>query len=271
MVTKEDVIKQIQDFVGEYQKSAGIVTAWNEPIVGFAAADDPLFQDLKRVVVETHAVPRELLESARTVISFFLPFTKSVAGTNIKERLSSPEWALSYIETNELIKQLSNHMTEVFAEVGEKVVTIPATHNWIEDKLVSNWSHRHVAYIAGLGTFGLNNMLITDKGCSGRIGSLITSATIEPDTRPDREACLAKFDGSCKRCVKRCVNESLFEDSFDRFRCYDQLLENVEEYKNVGYADVCGKCLAAVPCTHTNPAKLKRKAQEKKKSRTTQS
>jgi epoxyqueuosine reductase QueG len=266
MVIKEVVVKEIQDFVGEYQKSDAIVTAWEEPIVGFAAADDPLFEELKSVVVETHSVPRELLKSARTVISFFLPFAKSVAATNIKERLSSPEWALSYVETNQLIKQLSQHMAEVFAEGGEEVVAIPATHNWIEDKLVSNWSHRHVAYIAGLGKFGLNNMLITDKGCSGRIGSLITSAVIEPDKRNDAEACLFKFDGSCKRCVKKCVNESLFEDSFDRFRCYAQLLENVKEHKNVGYADVCGKCLAAVPCTHTNPVKLKLKAQEKKKS-----
>lgn len=41
--------------------------------------------------------------------------------------------------------------------------------------------------------------------------------------------------------------------SFDRFRCYDMLLKNVERHSEVGYADVCGKCLVAVPCSHTNP------------------
>lgn len=261
---KETLIEEIRNFVSEYQKNGDIATSWGKPLIGFAAANDPLFDELKKVVAETHAVPGDLLEDARAVISFFLPFTKSVSATNIKERLSSPEWAISYIETNELIKQLSLHMAGVFERAGEKVVAIPATHNWIEDTLISNWSHRHVAYIAGLGRFGLNNMLITDKGCSGRIGSLITSAMIEPDSRPEMEACLYKFEGSCKKCVARCVNEALIEDSFDRFKCYAQLLENVEQHKNIGYADVCGKCLAAVPCTHANPVKLKLKAMAKR-------
>lgn len=261
---KNKTIQVIEDFVAEYQKKEDVITSWGVPIIKFAAADDPLFEQLKTAVSPTHAVPKDLLKNAGTVVSFFLPFPKSVTSTNIKERLSSPEWAASYIETNELIKQLSLHLAEVFAAADEEVVSIPATHNWIKEKLISNWSHRHVAFIAGLGQFGLNNMLITDKGCCGRIGSLITSAVIEPDTRPEIEACLYKYDDSCKKCVRKCVNEALFEDSFDRFKCYDQLLENVEEHKSVGYADVCGKCLAAVPCSHINPVKMKLKTKKVK-------
>lgn len=260
---KDKIIQEIEDFVAKYQDKTDISTGWGLPLVRFAAADDPLFEELKIAVVSSHAVPRDLLPNAQTVISFFLPFSKSVGASNIKEQLSSPEWAVSYIETNELIKQLSLHITRFFEDSGEKVVTIPPTHNWIEDKLVSNWSHRHIAFIAGLGRFGLNNMLITDKGCSGRIGSLITSAVIEADSRPETEACLHKFDSTCKKCVRKCVNDALFEDSFDRFKCYAQLLTNVEAYKDLGYADVCGKCLAAVPCSHANPVKLKQKAQKR--------
>jgi epoxyqueuosine reductase QueG len=254
---KKRTIQEIEDFVAKYQQKKDISTSWGVPLLGFAAADDPLFEQLKTAVSSTHAVPKDLLKNAGTVVSFFLPFPKSVTSTNTKERLSSHEWAVSYVETNELIKQLSLHLTELFTAANEEVVSIPATHNWIEDKLISNWSHRHVAFIAGLGQFGLNNMLITDKGCCGRVGSLITSALIEPDDRSEVEACLYKFDGSCKKCVRKCVNDALFEDSFDRFKCYDQLLENVEEHKAVGYADVCGKCLAAVPCSHINPVKMK--------------
>jgi len=264
---KNRTTQEIENFVEEYQKKNDIATSWGVPLVGFAEATDPIFDQLKTAVSPTHAVPQDLLTNAGTVVSFFLPFPKSVTSTNIKERLSSPEWAVSYIETNELIKQLSLHLTEVFADAGEEVVTIPATHNWIKEKLISNWSHRHVAFIAGLGRFGLNNMLITDRGCCGRIGSLITSAVIDPDARPEEESCLYKYDGSCKKCVRKCVNEALFEDSFDRFRCYDQLLKNVEEHKSVGYADVCGKCLAAVPCSHINPVKIKLKAKKCKSKR----
>jgi epoxyqueuosine reductase QueG len=257
MSMKNRTTQEIVAFVAAYQQNKNITTNWGVPLIRFADAADPLFDQLKIAVSPTHAVPQDLLADAGTVISFFLPFPKSVASTNIKERLSSSQWALSYIETNELIQQLSGHLTGLFTGEGEQVVTIPATHNWIEDTLVSNWSHRHVAFIAGLGRFGLNNMLITDKGCCGRIGSLITTAVIEADTRPVRESCLYKYDGSCKKCVVKCVGDALFEDSFDRFKCYDQLLKNVEQHKAVGYADVCGKCLAAVPCSHINPVTRK--------------
>jgi len=254
---KEAIIHEIRKFVSNYQDDQTISTRWGEPLVGFAAAADPLFAELKEVVIDSHALPRELLPNAETVIAFFLPFPKSISMSNVKDRLSSPAWAVGYIETNMLIGRLVEHMIDVLGKAGALTVGVPATHNWIEDKLISNWSHRHVAFIAGLGRFGQNNMLITDKGCSGRLGSLITTAKIEPDSRPETEACLFKYDGSCKKCVRKCVNEALQEDKFDRFKCYAQLLENVEEHKNIGYADVCGKCLAAVPCTHTNPVKMK--------------
>lgn len=257
---KNRTTQEIQDYVAEYQKNNDITTNWGIPVVGFADAADPLFKQLKKVVSPTHATPQDLLASAGSVVSFFLPFPKSVSTSNTKKRLSSREWAISYVETNELIKHLSFHLTGLFSAVNQKVVTIPATHNWDEDKLISDWSHRHVAFIAGLGRFGINNMLITEKGCCGRIGSLITSSVIEPSCRSEVESCLYKYDGSCKKCVSKCVNEALFEDSFDRFTCYDQLLQNVEEHKSIGYTDVCGKCLAAVPCSHTNPVKLKLKA-----------
>ncbi len=261
---KNRTTQEIKGFVAEYQKKKDITTSWGVPLVKFAKAADPIFLQLKTAVSPTHVVPQDLLVNARTVVSFFLPFPKSVSFTNTKDHLSSPEWAVSYIETNELIKQLSYHLREVYTGVGEKVVTIPATHNWIEDKLISNWSHRHVAFIAGLGRFGVNNMLITEQGCCGRVGSLITSARIEPDLRPEEEYCLYRYDGSCKKCVGKCINEALFKDSFDRFKCYDQVLKNVEEHKAIGYADVCGKCLAAVPCSHTNPVKMKLRAEKSK-------
>jgi hypothetical protein len=37
------------------------------------------------------------------------------------------------------------------------------------------------------------------------------------------------------------------------------LLENVEKLKGIGYADVCGKCLVDVPCSHRNPVAMKKR------------
>lgn len=254
---KEQVIDHIQRFVETYQEDPEIQTAWGVPIVGFASADDPLFPELNRVASPTHAVPEDFLETARTVIAWFIPFGKSMTRTNTRGRNCSGEWAVAYVETNEMIRHLSLSLNEWFDEQGQASVVIPATHNWDEEKLISDWSHRHVAYMAGIGNFGLNNMLITDKGCCGRVGSFITSADIPRDSPMDREACLFRHDGSCRKCIKNCVNDVYPDDysgqRFNRFKCYDMCLENVKVNEDRGYADVCGKCLVGVPCSHMDP------------------
>ena len=262
---KSIITDYIIQFVSVFSASEEVSTSWGTPLVGFASAGDALFTELKTAVSPSHSVPTDLLPDAHTVIAFFLPFPKSASTANAKGRMSSSKWARSYIETNELIKQMSAGLSELLQEHGAKAATVPATHNWIEDTLISNWSHRHVAFIAGLGRFGLNNMLITSQGCCGRIGSMVTTAEITPDPRSEKEACLYKFDGSCKKCVNKCVVEALSEDCFDRFKCYRQLLENAEKHKDLGHADVCGKCLAAVPCAHTNPVKMKTDARKGRK------
>jgi len=261
---KDEIIVRIREFVAEYQRKNAVQSQWGEPLVGFAAAEDPLFVRLQEAVSPTHLVPEDVLAGARTVIAFFLPFPKSTTSTNLKERLASKEWAVCYVETNELIRLLSEHLQAFLQTLGHQAAAIPATHNWNEETLMSDWSHRHVAYIAGLGNFGLNNMLITEKGCSGRVGSLVTTLPVVPDGQRQEPACLYKYDGSCQKCVRKCVNDALFEKSFDRFKCYEMLLKNVDEHREVGYADVCGKCLVAVPCSHINPVQLKLQKERRK-------
>lgn len=247
----------IQDFVKTYPDKQGITTQWGIPIVGFAAAADPIFPELSAIASSTHAVPQDFLPEAKTVLAYFMPFPKNVTRGNIKGKQSSQAWGMAYIETNEMIGKLNLYLQEWFVSRGHQSITIPATHNWDEKKLISDWSHRHIAYIAGLGKFGLNNMLITDQGCCGRVGSFITSAEIEPDPRPDQEACLYKDDGSCQKCTQSCVNQALHPDAFDRFKCYEMLLKNAAAHRSIGYADVCGKCLVGIPCSHMNPVKRK--------------
>jgi hypothetical protein len=46
--------------------------------------------------------------------------------------------------------------------------------------VTSNWSERHSAYIAGLGTFCLSYSLISEKGCAGRYGTVVTDLDLEP-------------------------------------------------------------------------------------------
>jgi epoxyqueuosine reductase QueG len=256
---KKEIKDELSGFVLRYGSERSIETEWEKPLIGFASAGDPLFPELRRLVSPAHGLPGDLLTNARTVVAFFLPLGKSIGRSNIPGSLASREWALAYLETNMLISETGLHMKHYIESKGYDAISTPPTHNFDPLSLVSDWSHRHIAFIAGLGRFGLNNMLITGSGCCGRIGSFITSLELFPDQRPTEEACLYRHDGSCRLCTNRCVGDALFPDRFDRHKCYQRCLENEKEHQVLGHADVCGKCLVGVPCTFADPVEEMRK------------
>ena len=163
---------------------------WRDPLVGVAAADDPLLPVLREAVDPEHAMPQDLLPGAQTVITFFFPFKREVGReNNVSGDLAGQSWVDSYVSTNALIAETNARIQEQIAARGFQCALTPATHNFDPQKLVSLWSHRHLAYIAGLGTFGHNNLLITAAGCCGRYGSLTTDMPLPPTPRPDGEHC----------------------------------------------------------------------------------
>ena len=250
---KQDIRREIGDIVARRHEEHGTTTRWLAPLVGFASAADPLFVRSKQAVSPTHALPGDLLPSAKTVIVWFVPFERSVATSNIPGTAVSREWATAYVETNVLLAAIGARLVELLETRGYAASSPPPTHQFDRTRLVSDWSHRHAAVAAGLGAFGHNNMLITEAGCCGRLGSLVTTLEVEPDARSGAEACLHRSGAPCLRCVRRCVNDALHEDGFDRFRCYEMCLANGEVHRGLGTADVCGKCLVGVPCSFTDP------------------
>ncbi len=252
---RERIVETIETAVEQASRQSDIVSAWKKPLVGFADAGDPLFDELKTAVRPTHGLPGDLLPGARTVIAYFLPFEPSIPRSNHRGTFSSESWAVAYIETNRLITFINERINELLEHEGFRGTRLPATHNFDEEQLMSDWSHKHVAYIAGIGNFGRHHMLITDKGCCGRLGSVVTDAAIAPTPRIDRERCLYKFDGSCRKCEQRCPARALETNPFRRHACYDRLLKNARLHERHGLADVCGKCAAIVPCSFTDPVK----------------
>ncbi|MEN6475770.1 MAG: epoxyqueuosine reductase [Syntrophaceae bacterium] len=261
---KTHIRTEVRRFVARYRLRLARPDSWRTPLVGFCSAHDPLFQELKKVVSPTHALPHDLLASARTVIAFFIPFGRSIVESNQDGRLASRAWAELYIQTNELIRALGEHMRLLLEAAGHESVAPPATHNFDKELLISDWSHRHVAFIAGLGTFGLNNMLITQSGCCGRIGSLVTSLAVHADKRHTLERCLYRYNSSCLLCVDKCVGSALYPDRFDRNNCYAICKENEAFFKDLEKADVCGKCLVGLPCSLADPVGARHKKPNKR-------
>jgi len=142
----------IADFVRRRVAEAETETRYRRPLVGFAGAADPRFPQLRELVGPAHLLPTDLLPTARSVVAFFLPFAKEVVRANRAEpRQVAREWAVAYVETNALINQTAERLIAALAERGVRAVAEPSTHNWDPVTLVSWWSHKSVAAIAGLG------------------------------------------------------------------------------------------------------------------------
>jgi epoxyqueuosine reductase len=246
--------EEIRSVIGKWVAGKRTVNYWREPLVAIAAAADPLFRELRRVVDPSHALPEDILPGARSVVVFFLPFQDWLGKENDQSGShAARSWAESYVVTNQLIQAINVHLSERLEEAGHASAITPATHNFDEEKLISQWSHKHLAYIAGLGTFGCHHLLITAAGCSGRLGSLVTSMPLPPTARPAAEWCLAKAGRDCLACVSKCSYEALFENQYDRHRCYEQCLINKRYFRDLPLADVCGKCACEVPCSFGIP------------------
>jgi len=248
-----DIEKQITRFIRSYELQKNIKTKWKNPLVAFASATDPLFIQLKDLIDKEHKLPTELMPKAISVITYFIPFNDDIVLSNDVNERPSIGWAIAYIETNKLITDLNKFLAQELKNNSFDSVLLPPTHNFDQKKLVSYWSHKHVAYIAGLGKFGLHKMLITEKGCCGRLGSLITNAYFKPTEKADGEYCLYYQSNTCMKCLEKCLFGALEIDFFNRKRCYKICLENIRRFSNLGVADVCGKCACGIPCSIENP------------------
>jgi epoxyqueuosine reductase len=94
------IAERVIELINRQTEKAGTITQYRKPLVGFASAQDPLFDQMKKIVGPHHLHPTEILPDAQTVISFFLPFSKTVITVNRESPQIAREWAVAYVETN---------------------------------------------------------------------------------------------------------------------------------------------------------------------------
>jgi epoxyqueuosine reductase QueG len=253
----DDLRKFAEKFVAQKPERSGASGWWQTPLLAAAPVDER-FDQLPQIAADDHLHPRDLLPTAKSVIVFYLPFIKELVKNNKKGPWPCRDWGVAYVQTNDLIEKLGRALSDFLLENGYKSGLTPATHNFNEDKLMARWSHKHLAHLLDLGRFGVNHLLITPVGCTGRLGSLVSE--VELGGLPlieTEEACLLKAGKECGKCLDACPVEALSRDNFDRRRCWDRLNETrrvLDYFSDLPEStDVCGKCSALVPCSLKNP------------------
>jgi epoxyqueuosine reductase len=228
----------------------GLNKIYDKPLVGVASAEDALFAGYKEVVAPAHLLPRDWLPAAQSVISYFLPFSQAVREANRKGDLPAVEWLYARIEGEMVNNALRKFLLEWFAQAGYQVMSPGLDARFAVVDRKSNWSERHVAFAAGLGTFSLNRSLITKAGAAGRIGSVIVSAVIEPTPRPYQA--FDEYCSKCGACIKRCPPQAIDDTGKDNAVCSAFLDTTLARFKP-RYG--CGKCQTAVPCEAAAPVR----------------
>ncbi len=247
-VAVTDLVREtIRQVLGE----SDLATPFREPIIGLVRADDPGFARLSELTGIAHLAPGDLLPGARSVVSFFLPFAAEVAAANAREKERvARQWAIAYVETNALIDQITTRLIVSLSQNGIRAAAEPATGNFDETVLQSCWSHKSVAVLAGIGSFGLHQLVITEAGCAGRFGSLVMEAEFPIEKREKKERCDYYATGACMDCALACpVNAIDAAEPFDRRACWAQCLKNARDFLDLrDDVQVCGKCAVVGPC-----------------------
>lgn len=73
---KQKITQAIEEFINAYPRANNAQSTWGQPLVAFAEAKDPRFDDLKVLISPTHALPADFIQDAGTVIAFFIPFSQ---------------------------------------------------------------------------------------------------------------------------------------------------------------------------------------------------
>lgn len=261
---------------------------FEKPLIGFANGADPLFKEYKKVVHECHFLPQEILElhigekpdyqepdlENISVISFVFPLNRNTIKDNAAQKEGpSLRWNHTRWRGQSFINELSEYLVSVLETMGCCAVAPELSPFYkmfiMPEGFASNWSQRHIAYAAGLGTFSLNDGFITAKGLAMRCGSVVTNLKLQSSVRPYinyLENCLFYSTGKCGKCIRRCPGGAISEKGHDKLKCFETVFEKqkpwMEGVHGAGYIGNyagCGLCQTGVPCADRIPTKKKQK------------
>lgn len=284
----------VTDELNRLPESCGGGQIFSKPFTGVARGDDPIFLKFKEVVSPDHLTPAELwvqsgfsdgndLAKKLRILAVIFPYNPHIReiGRENEGRMPTEIYCVARNFANpfmdEILLKVVGFMQDrgFNAVAGVKSRPFKVTRKKEPFSICSNWSERHIAFAAGLGTFSLHEGLITAEGCNIRAASVITDAPLEPTPRAGDEPyahCLHFAEGSCGECIKKCPAGAISEKGHDKHKCFLYLGKVSEEVKQRSFFPLlkssireengerietypvgCALCQFGVPCSDRNP------------------
>ncbi|RDY26059.1 tRNA epoxyqueuosine(34) reductase QueG [Romboutsia weinsteinii] len=149
------------------------------------------FTGMEEAIVENRIDPRKTMENVKSIIVCAFPY---YIGENERSNLSKYCQVKDYhIVVKEYLQKICNHIESSVENFEYKIF---ADNGPLVD--------RHLAYLAGIGYFGINNNIITDEyGSYIFIGYIMSNYEFKTD-EPLPRTCI-----KCGKCVKYCPGNAL--------------------------------------------------------------
>jgi epoxyqueuosine reductase len=186
--------------------------------------------------------PQSIYPQARSVVVIGFPIQLPVL-----ETAPSIWYRELYTTVNQLLDQYTYRLSLFLSALGFPSVFVPRDGYGGIEALKKNpvafFSHRHAAFLAGLGTFGVSNMLLSPRyGPRVRFGSIFTEADLPSDPMMDTELCT-----HCLRCVRCCPSGALEKGKYPAVLTDKQACVAHSAELNRQGISPCGICIQVCP------------------------
>jgi len=204
---------------------------------------------LKQTDKDNILLSREVLDLLNGAIVFGIPLSRFV----IENLVDGPDllYLHHYRQANYTLDRIAFELALFLEEKGFFSIPVPASQivDWQKQKAML--SHKHFAYLCGLGWHGRNNLIVNPVYRSRlRFATVLTSAKFEYEPGIFDFGCR-----DCRKCIEMCPAGAISEspELFNHTACFEKIKE-LTRRKNISQY-ICGICIKA--CEHGNNKKTR--------------
>ena len=160
-----------------------------------------------------------------------------------------PEYTNTLMAATATLRLIAFQLAKILEKEGYKATIVPTEGSefgyWYADRetLKANLSIKYAAHRAGLGSFGMNHLLLTKAyGLKVRMTAILTDAPLELEKKSESQPFINEECKTCLKCIKNLPCRAISEDgSIERQKCAQYSLTSLEGFA-AGYESRFARC-----------------------------